>query len=198
MATRSSTKVSKRLIAVSVVNSAIFSTAATTAIPDAAPTAAPAYSAAMVPAPTPMAAKTTVFSTRSVDLARLIHARCQAENCPDLETINPQQPSDGALDLRLRGDELHPGRECRSHRLRRGRFDVHRPVVAETHHLGDAAGVVLVGLDRTRRQEALRLARLDTDDRYTRLTKPPMEPLRQRTRLDPGKLDWPRTTPPAA
>jgi hypothetical protein len=34
--------------------------------------------------------------------------------------------------------------------LRGWRFDVHRPVVAEPHHLGDAAGVVLVSLDRAR------------------------------------------------
>lgn len=44
---------------------------------------------------------------------------------------------------------------------------------------------VLIG----REDEALRVPRLDTHDRYARLAKPPMEPLRQRAGLDPGKLD---------
>jgi hypothetical protein len=33
------------------------------------------------------------------------------------------------------------------------------------------------------------MSRFNAHDRYTRLAKRPMEPLRQRTGLDPGKLD---------
>jgi hypothetical protein len=50
---------------------------------------------------------------------------------------------------------------------------VYRPVVAEAHQLGDAAGVVSVGFD-TRGQEALAMARLNAHDRYTRLAKSPV------------------------
>ena len=66
---------------------------------------------------------------------------------------------------------------------------MNRAVVAEAHPLGDAAGVVLVGLHRPRGQKALCLARLDTHDRYAFLAKPSMEPLRQWAGLDPDKLD---------
>jgi hypothetical protein len=107
----------------------------------------------------------------------------------DLETVDFEQAADRALDLQLRGDELHPHGKGRAHRLCRRRFDVYRPVVAEAHHLGDAAGIIFVGLDRARGQKTLSVSRLDTDDRYARLTKPPVEPLRQRTSLDPGKFD---------
>jgi hypothetical protein len=64
--------------------------------------------------------------------------------------------------------------------------------VTEAHHPSDAARVILVGLDRTRGQKALRLSRLDADDRYARFKKRPMEPLGQRARLDPGELHVPK------
>jgi hypothetical protein len=76
----------------------------------------------------------------------------------------------------LRGDELHPyGQRC-AYRLRRQRFDMNWPVVAETHHFGDAAGVVSVGFDRPGRQEALSVTHLDTYDGDTGFAQPAMQP----------------------
>ena len=83
---------------------------------------------------------------------QLEHAGCETVTVyrPDLEAVDLEQPANRALDLQLRGDKLHPGGEGRAHRLRRRRLDMHRAIVPEAHHLRDAAGIVLVGLDRAR------------------------------------------------
>jgi hypothetical protein len=57
----------------------------------------------------------------------------------NLQAADLEQPADRALDLQLRGDKLHPGGEGRAHRLRRRRLDMHRTIMAEAHHFGDAA-----------------------------------------------------------
>jgi hypothetical protein len=67
---------------------------------------------------------------------------------PRSEAVDFEQPADRVLDLQLRGNKLHPGGEGRAHRLRCWRFDMRGTIVAEAHHLGDAAGVILVGFDR--------------------------------------------------
>jgi hypothetical protein len=61
--------------------------------------------------------------------------------------------------------------------------------VAKPHHLGDAASVISVGLDRARRQEALGMARLDAHRGDARLAQPLVQPFRQRTGLDAGKIN---------
>jgi hypothetical protein len=48
--------------------------------------------------------------------------------------------------------------------------------MAQVHHLGDAARVIFIGLDRPRRQEPLGVTRLDSDDRDAGLTKSAMKP----------------------
>jgi hypothetical protein len=108
---------------------------------------------------------------------------------PDLEAVNLEQPSDGALDLQLWSDELQPGGKGRAHRLRRRRLDVYRPIMAQAHHFGDAASVVLICLDGARGQEALGMAHLNTHDRYAGLAKRLMKPLWQWTGFDSGERD---------
>jgi hypothetical protein len=61
--------------------------------------------------------------------------------------------------------------------------------MAETHHLGNAVGIISVGLDRARRQEPSSMANLDTHDWDARLAKPTVQPFRQRTGLNTGEID---------
>jgi hypothetical protein len=46
--------------------------------------------------------------------------------------------------------------------------------MAQAHHLGDAASVVLVGFDGARGKKALGMAHLNTHDRYARLAQSPV------------------------
>ena len=64
-------------------------------------------------------------------------------------------------------------------------LDVHRPEQVDPHHLGDAAGIVAVGLVHLRLEERLGMPGLDADHRQAGLGQSAEQPLRQGTRLKP-------------
>jgi hypothetical protein len=66
------------------------------------------------------------------------------------------------------------------------------PVMADTHHLGDAASVVSVGLHGTRRKEALGMAGFDANHGDTCLAEATMQPFRQWTGFDAGEINLTR------
>jgi hypothetical protein len=97
--------------------------------------------------------------------------------------VHPQQTADRALNLEKRRHNLPPCLQDGTNDLRLGRLHVHRTVVADTHHLGDAARVVPVGLHRSGGQEALRVAGLNADRLESGGHQVTVQPFRQRAGL---------------
>jgi len=65
------------------------------------------------------------------------------------------------------------------------RLHMDRPVEPDAHHLRDAAGIIAVRLVNLRRERRLHVPRLDAHGRQTCFRERAIEPLRQRSRLEP-------------
>ncbi len=61
--------------------------------------------------------------------------------------------------------------------------------MADTHHLGEAAGVIAIGLDRTSGQETLCVPDLDAHGLEARLDQIAVQPLGERTSLQAHQID---------
>jgi hypothetical protein len=92
------------------------------------------------------------------------------------------QVLDLALEQLARGEQEPPS-------LARRRLDVHRLEQADAHHLGDAVGVVPVGLVDPGRQRGVHVPGLDADRGQPRLDQAGVEPGRHRARLEPDPAE---------
>jgi hypothetical protein len=103
----------------------------------------------------------------------------------ELEPEAAQDAADAELDVRqLALQQLAPDQQ-RPDLLRRRRLAVHRPVPAHAQELGDAAGVLAVGLDDHRRERRLDVPRLQQHGLEARFGQAGVQPLRQGSGLEP-------------
>ena len=103
----------------------------------------------------------------------------------DLQPEAAQHPAQAHLDVMVLGLQQLARRQQRSHFLRRQRLAVHRAEPAEPHQLGNAARVLAVGLDRHRLVGVPHVPGPEQFDRQSRFPHARIQPLRQRSSLQP-------------
>jgi hypothetical protein len=108
-----------------------------------------------------------------------------------LEAEAAQDAADAELDVPQLGLQQLASDQQRAHLLGIGRLAVHRPEPAHPQQLGDAAGVLAVGLHHHRRQRRLHVPRLQQHRLEARLAQAGVQPLRQGAgfQADPRHLD---------
>jgi hypothetical protein len=95
----------------------------------------------------------------------------------DLQPEAAQNAADAELDIaQLALQELAPDQQG-AHLLGIGRLAMDRPEPAHAQQLGDAAGILAVGLHDHRRQRRLDVPGLQQHRFQTRLAQPGMQPL---------------------
>jgi hypothetical protein len=102
-----------------------------------------------------------------------------------LQPLRPQQAADRVLDLQHRGHELSAADQQRPHQLRFPALHMHGFEMADAHHRGDTMRIVAIRLVRPRRQKALRVPRLEAEDRISCIPQRAVHPFRQRTGFEP-------------
>ena len=94
----------------------------------------------------------------------------------ELQSINLQQAADRLLDGQHVAHKRPARDQRRAKELRLPALHMHRPIVTEAHHVGDAASVAAIGFVGTRRQEPLRMSRLNADRREAGVDESAVEP----------------------
>src|SRR5262245_45312405 len=107
----------------------------------------------------------------------------------EFQSIYLQQTPDRLFDSQHVDHELPARDQCRAEELCLSALHVHWPIVTEAHHIGDPASVAAVGLVRPRRQEPLRVARLNANRGEAGVDQCAVEPFRQWAGFDTDKLD---------
>jgi hypothetical protein len=105
----------------------------------------------------------------------------------NFQAMHSQQATNRSLNLEKRRHNLTTCLQDGANLLCLNRLHMHWPVMADTHHLGDAARIVSVGFHRPGVQETLRVALPDADGFADGGHEMSVQPFRKRTG-DPGSL----------
>ena len=106
----------------------------------------------------------------------------------DLQAKAAKHAAQAVLDIPQFGLQQLAGRQNGTGLLRRDRLAVHRPEPAETHELGNPAGIVAVRLHRHRLEGVANVPRLQKLNRKACIPHRRVQPLGQRTRLKSNPL----------